>query len=49
MLNYPVMYSLSERERAAVNMQGTVLTLARLKVVLGYHLELIITSNVRAY
>ena len=24
MLNYPVMYSLSERERAAVNMQGTV-------------------------
>ena len=33
MLNYPVMDSLSERERAAVNMQGTVFTLARLKIV----------------
>ena len=32
-VNYPVMYSLSERERVAVNMQGTVFTLARLKIV----------------
>ena len=31
MLNYPVMYSLSER--VAVNIQGTVITLARLKIV----------------
>ncbi len=33
MLKYPVMHSLSERERVAVNMQGTVFTLARLKIV----------------
>ena len=33
MPNYPVMYSLSERERAAVNIQGTVFTLAGLKIV----------------
>ena len=41
MLNYPVMYSLSERERAAVNMQGTVFNLARLKIVPCYHHELV--------
>ena len=44
-LNYPVIYSLSERERererVAVNMQGTVLTLARLKIVPSYHQELV--------
>ena len=33
MLNYPVMYTLSEREREAVNMHGTVFTLARFKIV----------------
>ena len=32
-LNYPAIYSLSEREREAVNMQGTVFTLARLETV----------------
>ena len=31
---YPVMYSLSERERLAENMQGTVFILVRLKIVL---------------
>ena len=41
MLNYPVMYSLSERERAAVHIQGTVFTLARLKIVPSYHQELV--------
>ena len=48
MLNYPVIYSLSEREREkereereCVNMQGTVFTLARLKTVLSYHQELV--------
>ena len=41
MLNYPVMYSLSERERVAVNVQGTVFTLARLKIVHSYHQELV--------
>ena len=39
MVNYPVMYSLSEREREAVNMQGTVLTSARLNS--SYYLELV--------
>ena len=34
-------YSLSEREREAVNMQGTVFTLARLKIVHNYHQELV--------
>ena len=33
MLNYLVIYSLYERERVSVNMQGTVLILARLKIV----------------
>ena len=33
MLNYPAVYSLSEKERAAAQMQGTVFTLARLKIV----------------
>ena len=41
MLHYPVMYSLSERERVAVNMQGTVFTLARLQIVPSYHQELV--------
>ena len=42
MLNYPVIYSQleRERERVAVNMQGTVFTLARLKTVPSYHQEL---------
>ena len=39
MLNYPVIYSLSKR--LAVNMQGTVFTLARLKIFHNYHQELV--------
>ena len=41
MLNYPVIYSLSKRERVAINMQGTVSTVARLKIVPSYHQELV--------
>ena len=33
MLTYPAVYSLSERVRMASHMQGTVFTLARLKIV----------------
>ena len=33
MLNYPVTYSLFEREKVVINMQGTVINLARLKIV----------------
>ena len=33
MLNYPVMYLVSERERISVNMLGIVFTLARLKII----------------
>ena len=33
MLNHPVLLFARERERAAVNMQGTVFILARLKIV----------------
>ena len=33
MLNYPAVYSLSEREGVAAHMQGTVFTSARLKIV----------------
>ena len=33
MLNYPAVYSLSEKQRVAVNMQGIVFTLTRLKIV----------------
>ena len=33
MLHDPAIYALSERERAAVNMQGTVFALAGLKIV----------------
>ena len=33
--------SLSERERVSVNIQGTVVTLARLKTVPSYHQELV--------
>ena len=33
MLHYPIMYSLSKRKRATVNMQGTGITIARLKIV----------------
>ena len=33
MLHSPAVYSLSEREREAVNMQGTVFALARLEIV----------------
>ena len=42
-VHHPVTYSLSEseRERVAVNMQGTVLTLTRLKIVPSYHQELV--------
>ena len=32
-LNYPAMYSLSERERFSLNMQGTMFTSAILKIV----------------
>ena len=32
---------LAVREREAVNMQGTVLTIARLKIVPSYHQELV--------
>ena len=56
MFNYPVMYSLSERERAAVNMQGTVFTLARLKIVptiknlsCRYHLMIVRYDAVENY
>ena len=41
MLNYPVIYSLSERERVEVNMQGIVFTLERSKIVPSYHQEII--------
>ena len=33
MLNYPVMYLVSERERISINMLGIVFTLARLKII----------------
>ena len=36
--------SLFERERVAVNMQGTVFTLARLKIVPSYYQELVSPS-----
>ncbi len=39
MLNYRVIYSLSEREWQ--NMQATVFTLAKLKIVPSYHQELV--------
>ena len=32
-LNYPSVDTMSERQRAAAHMQGTVFTLARLKIV----------------
>ena len=38
---YPVMYSLSKSERVAVNMQGTVFILARLKIFPSYPQELV--------
>ena len=41
MLNYPVIYSLSKSVRVEVNMQGTVFTLARLKIVPSYHQEFV--------
>ena len=43
MLIYPAIFSLCkrERERVAVNMQGTVFTSARLKIVPSYHQELV--------
>ena len=42
MLHYPVICSMSEieRERVAVNIQGTVFILARLRIVLSYHQEI---------
>ena len=41
MLNYPVIYSLSERAREWQYIQGTVFTLARLKIVHCYLQELV--------
>ena len=41
MLNYPVILCSLSRERVAVNMQRTVFTLARLKIVPSYHQELV--------
>ena len=35
--NCQVIYSLSERERVAVNMQGIMFTFARLEIVPSYH------------
>ena len=40
MLNYPVMYSLQERERATVNKQGNMFTLARFENS-SYHQDLV--------
>ena len=41
MLSYPVIYSLSERERVEVNMQGTVFTLSKIENRSSYHQELL--------
>ena len=41
MLHNPVMHSLSEKERVAVNVHGTEFTLPRLKMVPSYHQELV--------
>ena len=42
MLNYPAVYTLSEQEKMAAHMQGTVFALARLKIFLSiknlYHM-----------
>ena len=35
------LFAVGERERVAVNVQGTVFTLARLKIVPSYHQELV--------
>ena len=43
MLNFPVSNRCS-RERVAVNMQGTVFTLAKLKIVPSYYQELVSPS-----
>ena len=39
MLNYTVIYSLSDRERVAVNVQGNMCPLAGLKIVPSYHVS----------
>ena len=47
-LSSHVLAILRERERAAVNIYGTVFTQARLKIAHNYHQELI-SSYARAY
>ena len=41
MLNYPAVYSLSERKRAAAHMQGTVFTIYRKIENSSYYQELV--------